>query len=133
MQLEKILFLDIETAPQTENFSTMDTTLAHLWEEKMEQMKSQNSRRYRYDCHRESYTRRLHYLPNSKNCLHSVVTSTSKTTSNNFVKNHSYGTDESTDTHDFANILNKAYYTETVSLCGHNAKEFDSRSLQEEC
>ena len=34
LNLENILFLDIETVPETEKFSELDATKQHLWEAK---------------------------------------------------------------------------------------------------
>ncbi len=46
MKLEKILFLDIETAPQVGNLDEMPAELAYLWTEKVEQLRKRIPERY---------------------------------------------------------------------------------------
>ena len=39
-ELQKIMFLDIETVPQTASLAELPAELAHMWEEKYVQIKS---------------------------------------------------------------------------------------------
>ena len=41
-ELQKIMFLDIETVPQTSDFSELPGELAHLWEDKFAVIQKHN-------------------------------------------------------------------------------------------
>jgi len=126
MQLEKILFLDIETAPQTESYSTMNETLAHLWEEKIEQMKNRLPERYPEECTAESkYQEAGIFAEFGRIVCISVGYIYYKDNQKHLREKSFYGTDEHQILIDFANLLNKAYADRYSYLCGHNSKEFD--------
>ncbi len=46
LQLDRILFLDIETVPQVANYTELSSELAHLWDEKTQLLQVKNPERY---------------------------------------------------------------------------------------
>jgi hypothetical protein len=42
INLENILFLDIETVPEVQNFSELDDTKQHLWEQKSKYLRKED-------------------------------------------------------------------------------------------
>ncbi len=126
MKLEKILFLDIETAPLVSSLEEMPGELASLWEEKVELLKKRIPERYtsenaaasnfqeagifaefgRIVCISVGY---IYYKDNEK-CFR--------------VKSFS-GEDEKQLLMDFSALLNRFCIGNDSNICGHNVKEFD--------
>ena len=46
MKPEKILFIDIETAPQNQSYNQLNEEMAGLWSEKYEQIKKRTPEKY---------------------------------------------------------------------------------------
>ncbi len=46
-ELQKIMFLDIETVPQTSDFSELPEELAHLWEDKFAVIQKRMPEKYK--------------------------------------------------------------------------------------
>ncbi|MDR1678572.1 MAG: 3'-5' exonuclease [Prevotellaceae bacterium] len=123
LQLDKILFLDIETVPQTAEFAQLPAELAQLWEEKAQMLQQRNPERYSAEQTAEDMFASagiyaefgkvvcisvgfVHYNRDKEMCL----------------RTKSFcGDDERELLIEFSDLLRKNNYM----LCGHNIKEFD--------
>lgn len=125
-ELNKILFFDIETAPQTATLAEMDPTLAHLWNDKVEQMKQRVPERYGDDCTGESKFQEAGIFAEFGRvvCI-SVGFIYEVDGVRHFKEKSFFGEDEHRILLDFASLLDKAYSSPCHYLCGHNSKEFD--------
>lgn len=125
-ELNKILFFDIETAPQTATLAELDPILAHLWEDKVEQMKQRVPERYSADCTGESKFQEAGIFAEFGRVVCISVGYVRETDGVRHFKEKSfYGEDEKQILLDFASLLDKAYASPSHFLCGHNSKEFD--------
>jgi 3'-5' exonuclease len=118
IQLENILFLDIETVPEQENFDNLDVEMKHLWEQK-----TQYQRKDDFTAS-EFYERAGIWAEFGKIVCISVGYFTSKGDIRNFRVTSFFGTEEKI-LKDFSNLLNNHFNQPQHVLCGHNAKEFD--------
>jgi uncharacterized protein YprB with RNaseH-like and TPR domain len=118
LNLEHILFLDIETVPETEHFDELSDTKKELWE-----LKTKYQRKEEFDAE-AFYDRAGIWAEFGKIVCISV----------GFFKNHgenrqfrttSFHGDEVTILKDFKNLLETHYYDNRYLLCAHNGKEFD--------
>lgn len=127
MQLiQKILFLDIETVPITASYSELDPTLAHLWDEKAEQMKKRIPERYDQESNGESMFHEAGIFAEFGRVVCISVGIIYKDGENLHLREKSfYGEDEKKILTEFADLLNKHYQGSDCYLCGHNSKEFD--------
>ncbi|MBD0831358.1 3'-5' exonuclease [Aestuariibaculum sediminum] len=118
INLENILFLDIETVPETQHFSDLDETKQALWEQK-----SQYQRKDDFTAE-EFYDRAGIWAEFGKIVCISVGYFAFKGDIRTFRVTSFFG-DEVTLLKDFKNLLNTHFNTPYHLLCGHNAKEFD--------
>ncbi len=120
INLQKVLFLDIETVPQKYDFKDLDETTAALFDHKTRfQQKEGKS----VD---EIYEERGAILSEfGKIVCISVGFVHEKTTGKEMRLKSFYHDDEETLLKDFARLLNDNYNSPYHLLCGHNAKEFD--------
>jgi len=116
--LDNILFLDIETVPETENFSDLDDTKKELFT-----LKTQYQRKDDYTSE-EFYERAGIWAEFGKIICISVGYFTLKSDIRHFRVTSFFG-DEIKILKDFANLLNNHFAQPQHLLCGHNAKEFD--------
>ena len=118
IRLDNILFLDIETVPEQENFSLLDSEMQGLWEHKTQyQRKDEFSAEAFYD-------RAGIWAEFGKIVCISVGYFTIKADVRNFRVTSFFG-DETKILNDFINLLNNHFFQPQHILCGHNAKEFD--------
>lgn len=118
IRLEHILFLDIETVPETENFSTLDDEMKSLWE-----LKTQYQRRDEYTPE-AFYDRAGIWAEFGKIVCISAGYFVIKGDIRSFRVTSFFG-DEKKILTDFNNLLNNHFNQPQHILCGHNAKEFD--------
>lgn len=118
LQLENVLFLDIETVPELENFSDLDDTKKELFD-----LKTQYQRRDDYTVE-EFYERAGIWAEFGKIICISVGYFTFKSDVRHFRVTTFWG-DEIKILKDFSNLLNNHFSQPQHLLCGHNAKEFD--------
>lgn len=118
LQLENILFLDIETVPELEHFSDLDDTKKELFD-----LKTQYQRREDYTAE-EFYERAGIWAEFGKIICISVGYFTFKSDIRHFRVTTFWG-DEIKILKDFSNLLNNHFSQPQHLLCGHNAKEFD--------
>lgn len=118
INLENILFLDIETVPFEENFQSLDEEMKQLWEQK-----TQYQRRDEYTPE-DFYERAGIWAEFGKIVCISVGYFTFKSDIRHFRVTSFFG-DEVKILKDFSNLMNNHFSQPQHLLCGHNAKEFD--------
>jgi hypothetical protein len=117
LKLEDVLFLDIETVPATSDFTNLTEEEKKLWEKKAELIR-RNDPETTAD---ELYARAGIYSEFGK----IICISCGFTNGKEFRIKSYYGDDERILLEEFADTLNKHYYTDRYLLCAHNGKEFD--------
>jgi 3'-5' exonuclease len=118
INLENILFLDIETVPLEENFNALDSEMKALWEQKtLYQRKDDFTPEAFYD-------RAGIWAEFGKIVCISVGFFTLKSDIRNFRVTSFFG-EEKKLLRDFNNLINNYFNQPQHILCGHNAKEFD--------
>lgn len=118
IQLNNILFLDIETVPEEDNFKALDEEMKLLWEQK-----TQYQRRDEYTPE-DFYERAGIWAEFGKIVCISVGYFANKSDIRNFRVTSFFG-EEKKILKDFANLLDTHFNGAQHLLCGHNAKEFD--------
>jgi len=118
LDLENILFLDIETVPETRHFSDLDDTKQSLWENK-----SQYQRKDEFTAE-EFYDRAGIWAEFGKIVCISVGYFNFQGQRRVFRVTSFYG-DEVTILKDFKNLLFTHFNQNKHLLCAHNGKEFD--------
>jgi DNA polymerase elongation subunit (family B) len=118
LHLENILFLDIETVPETQYFSDLDETKQSLWE-----LKSRYQRKDDYTAE-EFYDRAGIWAEFGKIICISVGYFKSQGDIRTFRVTSFYG-EETKILKDFKNLLITHFSQTKHLLCAHNGKEFD--------
>ncbi|AUC82832.1 3'-5' exonuclease [Lacinutrix sp. Bg11-31] len=118
LNLENILFLDIETVPETQNFNELDKTKQELWE-----AKSRYQRKEEFSAE-EFYDRAGIWAEFGKIICISVGYFTNQGETRLFRTTSFYG-EEPTLLRDFKNLLISHFSQAKHLLCAHNGKEFD--------
>lgn len=120
LQLDKILFLDIETVPEVYHYHDLDETTAHLFDAKNARFLTEEKNEA--DVYRD---RAGIYAEFGKIVCISVgfvhATATGRTIR---IKSFAHD-DEETLLRQFSRLLENNYSGPQHKLCGHNAKEFD--------
>lgn len=118
LSLESILFLDIETVPEHENYFGLDAEMQSLWE-----VKTQYQRKDEFTAE-DFYERAGIWAEFGKIVCISVGYFTLKGDIRHFRVTSFFG-DEPKILRDFNNLLNNYFNQPQHILCGHNIKEFD--------
>ncbi|WP_291115107.1 3'-5' exonuclease [Flavobacterium sp. UBA6135] len=118
IKLDTILFLDIETVPEEENFQNLDAERQYLYEQK-----TQYQRKEDFSAE-EFYDRAGIWAEFGKIICISVGYFVCKGDIRNFRVTSFYG-DEIKILKDFSNLINNHFNQPQHLMCGHNAKEFD--------
>jgi uncharacterized protein YprB with RNaseH-like and TPR domain len=118
INLNNILFLDIETVPQEEHYNNLDDEMKELW-----QHKTQYQRKEDYTPE-DFYERAGIWAEFGKIVCLSVGYFVNKGDIRNFRVTSFFG-EEKKILKDFASLLNNHFNLTQHVLCGHNAKEFD--------
>jgi uncharacterized protein YprB with RNaseH-like and TPR domain len=118
LRLDNILFLDIETVPEQENFDQLDEEMKHLWE-----LKTQYQRKEDFTSE-EFYDRAGIWAEFGKIVCISVGYFVVKGDIRNFRVTSFFGTEQKI-LHDFTNLISNHFNGAQYVLCGHNIKEFD--------
>jgi 3'-5' exonuclease len=120
IDLEKILFIDIETVPVADSFSNLSERFKELWQIKSERIKSAET-----DTPETLYKRAGIYAEFGKIiCITSGVIRTQSGEKKLYLKSFS-GHDEKLVLASFSELLNKSFNSPSHYLCAHNGKEFD--------
>jgi len=118
INLENILFLDIETVPEFQYFNQLDDQTKHLWD-----LKSQYQRKDDFTAE-EFYERAGIWAEFGKIVCISVGYFVCRGDTRNFRVTSFYG-DEIKILKDFKNLLESHFHKPQHLLCAHNGKEFD--------
>jgi 3'-5' exonuclease len=118
IQLENILFLDIETVPELEKFDLLDDEMKELWEQKTQYQRKDEFSGEAF------YERAGIWAEFGKIICISVGYFMIKNDIRNFRVTSFFGTEEKI-LNDFINLLNNHFNKPYHVLCGHNVKEFD--------
>jgi len=127
MDLQKILFLDIETVPQTADFSELNPELAHLWEEKFAMIHKRMPEKYAeettaaeaFNSSAGIYSEFGKIVCISVGYLHFLEKEM------HFRTKSFFGDDEVQILSAFSDLITKFCTTDEHTICGHNIKEFD--------
>ncbi len=119
LNLENILFLDIETVPEFEHFSDLSVEKQQLWESKS---KYQRKEDFTAD---EFYNRAGIWAEFGKIICISVGYFKFEGDLRHFRVTSFYGDDEAKILNDFKTLLNTHFNQTKHLLCAHNGKEFD--------
>ncbi len=117
--IEKVLFLDIETAPQTYQFKDLDETTLNLFDAKTSFL--QKDGKSIEDIYKE---RASIYAEFGRIVCISVGFTTNTSTGRQIRLKSFYHEDEETLLRQFSQLLSNTLSSHPI-LCGHNAKEFD--------
>jgi len=125
--LPKIMFLDIETVPQTSDFSELNSELAHLWEDKYNLIHKRMPEKYSEETTAaEGFaTSAGIYSEFGKIVCISVGFIHFQGKDMHFRTKSFCGDDEKELLTDFNQLINKFCISREQTLCGHNIKEFD--------
>lgn len=118
IQLENILFLDIETVPEFESYSELNTTTQELFSSKTQYQRKDDF------TPEEFYERAGIWAEFGKIICISVGYFTLKGDIRHFRVTSFFG-EETKILKDFSNLLTNHFSQPQHILCGHNAKEFD--------
>ncbi len=118
IRLDNILFLDIETVPEQENFDLLDDEMKTLWELKTQYQRKEDISGEQF------YDRAGIWAEFGKIVCISVGYFINKGDIRNFRVTSFFG-DEKKILKDFSNLLDNHFNQPQHVLCGHNAKEFD--------
>jgi predicted PolB exonuclease-like 3'-5' exonuclease len=125
--ITKILFLDIETVPQTEFLNELSPNLQHLWLEKMATLKTRMPEKFSETLSDDEIFMKNAgvYSEFSKIICISVGCFYIKNNEQFFRVKSFAGTDEKKLLSDFSAMVKKFMITSNNLVCGHNIKEFD--------
>lgn len=118
INLNNILFLDIETVPEEENFHSLDAEMQSLWDSKTQYQRKDDF------TPEEFYNRAGIWAEFGKIICISVGFFTIKGDIRNFRVTSFFG-EEKTILKDFSNLINNHFNQPQHLICGHNSKEFD--------
>lgn len=118
LQLDNILFLDIETVPEVEYFGDMDSDMQSYFEQKTKYQRKDDFTA------EEFYDRAGIWAEFGKIITISVGYFATKDDIRNFRVTSFFG-EEKQILHDFSNLLQNHFNQPQHLLCGHNLKEFD--------
>lgn len=126
-ELQKIMFLDIETVPLTSDFSELPGEMAHLWEDKFAIIQKRMPEKYNDDTSAaEGFnTSAGIYSEFGKIVCISVGFIHFQDNEMNFRTKSFSGDNEKLLLIDFLQLIAKFCVTKEQTLCGHNIKEFD--------
>ena len=119
INLEKILFLDIETVAQSPEFSQLDANFKKHWEQKAKFISSED------ETPEDVYGKAGIYAEFGKIVCISVGYIRLENGIKTLRLKSYYNDDEATILLDFFELLNKHYNGRDHLLCAHNGKEFD--------
>ena len=118
INLSNILFLDIETVPETDDYRLLDNDVQTLWEHKTQYQRKEDI------SGEDFYDRAGIWAEFGKIICISVGYFTFKSDIRHFRVTSFFG-DEAKILNDFSNLINNHFNLPQHVLCGHNSKEFD--------
>ncbi len=123
----KILFLDIETVPQTDDISLLPEEIQQMWGEKFNSLRSRNPERYAgMESLNESFMKNAGIYAEFGRIICISVGFIHRAGSANKLRIKSFAGDNETKLlKEFKELLNSFFTTAEHNFCGHNIKEFD--------
>lgn len=121
IDLENVLFLDIETVPAFSDYSQLSERMQKLWNKKSERLSTYNSPLPQQASPEQLYGRAGIYAEFGK----IICISVGAYKKGEFRIKSFSGHDEKALLTEFADLLNKRYNRPEHLLCAHNGKEFD--------
>lgn len=118
LNLNNILFIDIETVPEEQNFISLDDEMKQLWEQKTQYQRKDDF------SPEDFYDRAGIWAEFGRIVCISAGFFINKGDIRNFRVTSFFGTEKKILT-DFSNLLDNHFNQPQHALCGHNAKEFD--------
>lgn len=118
LNLNNILFIDIETVPEEQNFISLDDEMKQLWEQKTQYQRKDDF------TPEDFYDRAGIWAEFGRIVCISAGFFINKGDIRNFRVTSFFGTEKKILT-DFSNLLDNHFNQPQHALCGHNAKEFD--------
>ncbi len=118
LNLNNILFIDIETVPEEQNFISLDDEMKQLWEQKTQYQRKDDF------SPEDFYDRAGIWAEFGKIVCISAGFFINKGDIRNFRVTSFFGTEKKILT-DFSKLLDNHFNQPQHALCGHNAKEFD--------
>lgn len=120
IEIDNVLFIDIETVPQQYKFSDLSSNMQNLWSDKTKFLQQRDE----VDAE-NIYERAGIYAEFGKVICISVGYLHHSSGSRAFRLTSFAGDDEKELLYNFANLLNNRYASVKFAFCGHNIKEFD--------
>lgn len=122
ISINKILFLDIETVPQTPDYDALPDKLKKLWDKKAEMLRKNEDQTAS-----ELFIKAGIYAEFGKIVCISVgfLPLVAEGMPASLRLKSFYGDDEKTLLQEFSHLLNEHFCTAAHYLCAHNGKEFD--------
>ncbi len=125
--LQKIMFIDIETVPQTASFDELSEEMQHLWEEKFSLLQRRSPEKYGlettaaegYDTSAGIFAEYGRIVCISVGFIHS------KNNVMHFRTKSFAGKNEQQLLREFSELISRFFTTPEHNFCGHNIKEFD--------
>ncbi len=119
LKLENVLFLDIETVPQSSSYEELSEPFKQLWDEKSVYFRTENQ------LASEVYNRAGIYAEFGKIVCISVGIITHSAEGNKLRLKSFSGDEEKEILSAFIEMINKSFNKSESLLCAHNGKEFD--------
>lgn len=113
----KVLFLDIETVPEVQNWNELSDEWKNLWQKKIEKQLTEN------ETPEDFYGKRAGILAEFGKII--CISCGIIVEENLFHLKSFYGDNESKILNDFNEMLAQSYFKNDLILCAHNGKEFD--------
>ena len=120
LNLEKVLFLDIETVPQFESYGSLNSADKELWDNKALHLKKTD-----FDTAESLYPRAGIYAEFGKIVCISVGWFVIENSKRNLKVKSFYSDDETNLLLKFSELLKNQFNKSSHLLCAHNGKEFD--------
>lgn len=121
IDIENVLFLDIETVPALKEYDLLNERMKKLWNKKAERLSPYQANPAEATNPSELYARAGIYAEFGK-----IICISVGAFNNGKLRIKSYaGDDEKALLNEFAGLLNKHYHRAEHLLCAHNGKEFD--------
>lgn len=127
LDLKNVIVLDIETVPQFSTFDHLTENWKELWAHKMKNLIKDNVTAA------DTYERAGIYAEFGKIICISVGAFYKDNDDMKFRLKSFYGDDEKALLMEFSDMLNKNYYKDEHTVCGHNSKEFDFPYIARRC
>ncbi|HRB52783.1 MAG TPA: ribonuclease H-like domain-containing protein, partial [Bacteroidia bacterium] len=120
LNIEKVLFLDIETVPQFESYGSLNSADKELWDNKALHLKKTD-----FDTAESLYPRAGIYAEFGKIVCISVGWFVIENSKRNLKVKSFYSDDETNLLLKFSELLKNQFNKSSHLLCAHNGKEFD--------